>query len=411
VQGKAMQRRVVFTGLGTITAAGSDVLGFWRALLAGRDLIRPLQTFSTPEMTNLYGAEVPSEAADALPAEVDSDGYRSRCAQLALTASRRALVAAGLADRQDLLAEAALVLGTTLGEERQVAFLSDHWTAEGSTCVNGGFIEQADNHRLAAIVASAFGLGGPVMLSATACASGSAALAWAYDLVSQGEVAIALAGGADTFTRLIYNGFSRMGALAPTVCKPFDRSRNGVAFGEGAGMLVLESLEHAQGRGATILGELAGYGISNDAYHVTAPEPNGAGYVRAIEQALVHSGVAASEIGYICAHGTGTPYNDAGEVRAIKAVFGEHASSIAISSPKSILGHTNGAAGALGAIVCVLALAEQKVPPTANLNEPDPEFGLDFVIKEPRSLALNSCLNISAGFGGFNACLVLRRAP
>jgi 3-oxoacyl-[acyl-carrier-protein] synthase II len=406
-----MQRRVVVTGLGTISAAGADVQGFWQALLAGRDLIRPLRSFSVPETTDLYGAEVPPDAADALPEWVDNDAYRSRCAQLALTAARRALANAGLAERHDLLDEAAMVLGTTLGEERQVGFLSDHWKTEGSACIDGGFVERADNHRPAAIVASECGLGGPVLVSATACASGNAALAWAYDLVVQGEVAIALAGGADTFTRLIYVGFARMGALAPTVCKPFDRNRNGVAFGEGAGMLVLESLEHARGRGATILAELGGYGISNDAYHVTAPEPNGTGYVRAIEQALAKSGVTASDIGYICAHGTGTPYNDAGEVRAIKAVFGARAANIPISSPKSILGHTNGSAGALGSVACVLALQAQKVPPTANLTEPDPEFGLDFVTGQARSLALDSCLNISAGFGGFNACLVLRRAP
>lgn len=175
-------------------------------------------------------------------------------------------------------------------------------------------------------------------------------------------------------------------------------------------MLVLESFEHARARGATIQAELAGYGISNDAYHVTAPEPNGTGYVRAIEQALRSGDVPAGEIGYICAHGTGTPYNDAGEVRAIKAVFGERASTIPTSSLKSILGHTNGAAGALASVACVLALLHDQVPPTANLTEPDPEFGLDFVVGQARSLRVRACLNISAGFGGCNACLVLRRA-
>jgi 3-oxoacyl-[acyl-carrier-protein] synthase II len=405
-----MRRRVVVTGLGTVSAAGSDLQAFWHTLLAGRDCIRPLQGFSAPEMTNLYGAEVPAGAADPLPGRIDDDPARSRCAELALTASRRALAHAGLLGRNELLADAAVVLGTTLGEERQVAFLSDRWAAQGAACVDGGFFERADNHRLAALVAAECGLGGPVLLSATACASGNAALAWAYDLVADGEVGIALAGGADTFTRLIYVGFARMGALAPTVCKPFDRHRGGVAFGEGAGMLVLESIESARERGATILAELAGYGISNDAYHVTAPEPNGTGYVRAIEQALRSSGVPAADIGYICAHGTGTPYNDAGEVRAIKKVFGERASAIATSSLKSILGHTNGAAGALASAACVLALLHDKVPPTANLTEPDPDFGLDFVVGQARSLSVGACLNISAGFGGFNACLVLRRA-
>jgi 3-oxoacyl-[acyl-carrier-protein] synthase II len=405
-----MRRRVVITGLGTVSAAGSDLVSFWRTLLAGRDCIGPLQGFRAPEMSDLHGAEVPAGAADALPAWIDEDADRARSVRLALTAARRAMAHAGLAGRDELLADAAVVLGTTLGEERQVGFLGDRWAAQGPACVDGGFFARADNHRLAAAVAAECGLGGPVLLSATACASGNTALAWAYDLVADGEIPLALAGGADTFTRLIYVGFARMGALAPTVCRPFDRHRNGVAFGEGAGMLVLESLEHARARGAPIQAELAGYGISNDAYHVTAPEPNGTGYVRAIEQALRSSGVPAGEIGYVCAHGTGTAYNDAGEVRAIKAVFGERAPSIPISSLKSILGHTNGAAGALASVACVLALQHDQVPPTANLTEPDPEFGLDFVMGRARSLPLRACLNISAGFGGCNACLVLRRA-
>jgi 3-oxoacyl-[acyl-carrier-protein] synthase II len=405
------QRRVVVTGLGTISAAGSDLGQFWRALLAGETLIGSLRGFSVLGSDKLFGAEVPEGAMDDLPAWVDDDAQRARCLGLALTAARRALADAGVAERPELLADAALVLGTTMGEERQAGYLSDQWTDRGDACVDGGFLERVDNHRLAAVVAAACGLGGPALVSATACASGNAALAWACDLVAQGEVEIALAGGADTFTRLTHVGFARMGALSPTVCRPFDHQRNGVAFGEGSGMLVLESLEHARARGATLHAELAGYGISNDAYHVTAPEPNGAGYVRAIEQALAASGVGATEVGYICAHGTGTPYNDAGEVRAIKEVFRERAASIPISSPKSILGHTNGAAGALGAVACVLALRDQKVPPTANLTEPDPEFGLDFVMGQARDLALDACINMSAGFGGFNACVVLRRAP
>jgi 3-oxoacyl-[acyl-carrier-protein] synthase II len=202
-----------------------------------------------------------------------------------------------------------------------------------------------------------------------------------------------------------------MSALSKSVCKPFDKNRDGVSFGEGAGILVMEELEHARQRGARVLAEVVGYGLSNDAYHVTAPEPNGAGFVRAIVQALATSSTPPDAIGYVCAHGTGTQYNDQGEVRALKTVFGERATAIPTSSIKSAIGHTNGAAGAIATITCVLALLHQTVPPTANLAEPDPEFGMDFVMGGGRPLALSACLNMAAGFGGSNVCLLLARAP
>ena len=249
------------------------------------------------------------------------------------------------------------------------------------------------------------------MLNATACSSGNTAIAWGYDTVADGIADVMLVGGADTFTRSLYCGFHRMSALSKSVCKPFDKNRDGVSFGEGAGMLVLEELEHAKKRGVAILAEVLGYGISNDAYHVTAPEPNGAGFVRAIEQALTTSGTPADSVGYISAHGTGTQYNDLGEVRAIKAVFGERATRIPISSIKATIGHTNGAAAAVAAVACVLALARQMVPPTATLSEPDPGLGMDFVMGQGRATSLSTCLNMSAGFGGANACVLLGRAP
>jgi 3-oxoacyl-[acyl-carrier-protein] synthase II len=304
-----------------------------------------------------------------------------------------------------------VVLGTTMGEERQVADLSERWAKQGADSVDGGFLGRADNHKLCAAIAAELGLGGPVWLNATACSSGNSALAWAFDFIADGTADIMLAGGADTFTRALYCGFARMSALSKSVCKPFDQHRDGVSFGEGAGILVLEELEHARRRGARILAEVTGYGLSNDAHHVTAPEPNGAGFVRAIEQALATSGASPASIGYVCAHGTGTQYNDQGEVRALKTVFGERATTIPVSSIKSAIGHTNGAAAAIAAIACVLALLHQTVPPTANLAEPDPEFGMDFVMGAGRPVELSACLNMSAGFGGANACLLLARAP
>jgi 3-oxoacyl-[acyl-carrier-protein] synthase II len=404
-------RRVVVTGCGAISAAGNDLESFRNALMAGCCLLQPLRHYTAPEMAPLIGAEVVLDEKDALPAEVDADPERARCEQLALAAASRAILHAGLLGQTAILADAGIILGSTLGLERQIGDLSQRWLAEGSTAIDDSFGLRVDNHRLPALIASRYELGGPVWHNSTACSSGNAATAWAFDTIIHGDADVMLAGGADTFTRTLFNGFGRMGALAKTVCRPFDRLRDGVSFGEGAGILVLEELEHARARGAEPLAEILGFGISNDAHHVTAPDPNGGGNARAILQALSTSQIEAARVGYICAHGTGTPYNDLGEVRAIRAVFGDLAPHIPISSIKSIIGHTNGAASALAAIACVLCLQDQRVPPTANLTELDPEFGLDFVMDGARDVALDVCLNLSAGFGGSNACVLLGRAP
>jgi 3-oxoacyl-[acyl-carrier-protein] synthase II len=401
-----MGRRVAITGCGVVSPAGVELAAFWSALMSATCFIGPLRKFAIEGQANLMGAEVELPSADELPGSVDSDPYRARCAALGLAAARRAFADANLTS--DALARAGAVVGTTLGEERQIGDLSQRFTEHGADSVDGSFFTRSDNHRLAALIARQHGLGGPVMLNATACSSGNAATAWAYDLVASGAADVMLAGGVDTLTRVTYCGFNRMNALSKSVCRPFHKDRDGVSFGEGAGLLVLEELEHARRRGARIYGEIAGYGISNDAYHITAPEPSGEGFARAIRQALSSTGTALEEVDYVSAHGTGTPYNDAGESGAIKAVFGERATSIAVSSIKSMLGHTNGAASAIESIACALALSHQAVPPTANLTEPDPAFGLDFVVGEGRPMRVRTCLNMAAGFGGFNVCLVLK---
>lgn len=406
-----MKRRVVITGCGVISAGGNDLKTFWNSLIAGQTLIGAVQGFTCPEMDILPGAEATLPASEFGLGQPENDPIAGRCSLLGLAAAQRALVHAGLSQGHQALADAGVVLGSTMAAERQVAELSKRWVAQGTDGIDGEFLSRADNHKLAARIASSFGLGGPVMLNATACSSGNASLAWAYEAVGDGVADIMLAGGADTFTHSLFCGFSRMSALSKTVCKPFDKARDGVSFGEGSGMLVLEALDHARARGVPILAEVLGYGLSNDAYHLTAPEPNGAGFVRAIEQALATSGTAADQVDYICAHGTGTQYNDQGEVRAMKAVFGERAKHIPMSSIKATIGHTNGAAASLAAIACVLAIGHQMVPPTANLSDPDPEFGMDLVMERGRPVSLSTCLNMSAGFGGANACLLLARAP
>jgi 3-oxoacyl-[acyl-carrier-protein] synthase II len=402
-----MQRRVVITGCGVVSAAGTELSDFWNALMSGTCFIRPLRHFSAPDIEGLMGAEVELPPADDLPASIDEDARRSRCGQLALAAARRAILDAALPP-VDTLKHAGVILGTTLGEERQVGDLNERWAMLGPDSIDSGFYARSDNHRLAALVAEQHGLGGPVMLCAAACSSGNAAVALAYDLVSSGAVGAMVAGGVDTLTRSIYCGFQRMGALSKSICRPFDKRRDGVSFGEGAGIVVVEDRDSAKRRGARIYAEVAGYGMSNDAYHVTAPDPNGEGFVRAIKQALARTDTKPDQVDYVSAHGTGTQYNDLGETRAMKTVFGRRANQIPISSIKSMIGHTNGAASAIESVACALAMMEQFIPPTANLREPDPECDLDYVPGKGRPARVANCLNLAAGFGGFNVCLVLR---
>ena len=396
-----MERRVAITGCGALTAAGADLDRLWSDLASARTHIGPLERFSCPGMKGLLGCEV------RLPPE-QPGGEAERAARMASIAARSALadsaLPAGARERTGV------VLGSTLCEERQVSELDDAWAARGAASVDGGFLERIDGHRLAARVAREHELGGPVLLTATACSSGNAAIAWAYDLVAAGAAEAMVAGGVDTLTRLVYSGFSRMGALSKSRCRPFDRRRDGVSFGEGAGVVVLEELGHARRRGARIYAEIAGYGLSNDAHHLTAPEPNGEGFARAMRQALASTGTAPAEVDYVSAHGTGTVQNDLAETRAMKAVFGERAWQVPLSSIKSVIGHTNGAASAIETIVCALALQRQAVPPTAGLTEPDPECDLDYVPGQGRAARVGRCLNLSAGFGGSNVCLLLAEA-
>ncbi len=407
-----MRRRVVVTGRGVATAAGTELDPFWASLMAGTCHLGPLRSFACKGMEEyLIGSEVRLPAEDALPAAIDADRTRSRCAELALAAARRAVRDAALPADPAVRSRTAAVLGSTMAEERQVTDLTDRLVAAAPDAVDATFLPRADNRRLAALVAREHRLGGPALVSTTACSSGNAALAMASDLIASGQADAAVVGGADTFTRAVYTGFLRLNALSKGICRPFDKRRDGVTFGEGAGALVLEALDHARARGAVVHAEVAGYGVSNDAYHITAPEPSGDGFARAMRQALASAGMAPEQVDYVSAHGTGTLYNDLCETRAMKMVFGARAAGVPISSIKSMLGHTNGAASAIEAVTCVLALERQAVPPTANLTEPDPECDLDYVPGKGRPHEVETCLNLSAGFGGFNVCLVLRRAP
>ncbi len=401
-------RRVVITGCGVVTPAGSELEAFWASLQRGECKLQPLKGFGFRDFESLVGGEVELPAEDALPPELETNAYRGRCLALALAAVKRAALHAKLPGDPAFLARTGVVLGTTLGEERQVGDVSDRWPAEGMAAIDAGFFARADNHRLAAAAASRLGASGPVVLTAAACSSGNAALGTAFDLIRMGIADCVVAGAADTHVRSICCGFTRMGALSKSICRPYDRKRDGVTFGEGAGVVVLESAESAARRGARVHAELAGFGVSNDAHHITAPDPSGNGFARAMRQALETSGTPLGAVDYVSAHGTGTPYSDLCEVRALHAVFGERAKTIPMSSIKSMIGHTNGAASAIEAVACVLAIAHQAVPPTVSLLEQDPECAIDCVPGVGRAARVGTCLNLSAGFGGFNACTVIK---
>jgi 3-oxoacyl-[acyl-carrier-protein] synthase II len=403
-------RRVVVTGCGVVTPAGSELDAFWSSLTGGVCTLKPLRDFSHPEFERLIGGEVFLAPADALPSDVDEDAPRARCIALALAAVGRGALDAQVPHDVAFRERTGLVMGISIGEERQVSDLTERWVKSGSDAIDAGFFTRADNQRLASVAAERHGFGGPVMLAAGACSAGSAAIATAFDLIRMGSADCVIAGGVDTLTRATFCGFSRMGALSASVCRPYDKNRDGVSFGEGAGVVVLEDFDAAKRRGARIYAEIAGYGVSNDAHHTTAPDPSGSGFARAIRQALETTGTLPGEVDYVSAHGTGTKYSDLCETRALHAVFGDRAASIPMSSIKSMIGHTNGAASAIETVACVLAIKNQTVPPTVNLLEPDPECMIDCVPNHARAMHVRTCLNLSAGFGGFNACLVIRAA-
>jgi 3-oxoacyl-[acyl-carrier-protein] synthase II len=257
-------------------------------------------------------------------------------------------------------------------------------------------------------IACEVGFAGINMTIPTACAAGNYAIAYAFDVLRSGRADVMLAGGADAFSRITYTGFARLGAIAPDICRPFDRNRKGMIPGEGAAVLVLEPLALALARGARIYAEVAGYGLSCDAHHITAAHPEGHGAVRAMEKALAHCGMPPDAVSYISAHGTGTPTNDQRETVAVKQVFKEAAYHIPISSIKSMLGHTMGAASAIEAATCALAILHGRIPPTMHLEEPDPECDLDYVPNAAREHTVHVAMNNAYAFGGNNSSVLLK---
>ena len=403
-----MQEPIAITGIGLVTPLGEGRDLVWSRLLDGASGIAPVTSFDTSAYRVRLGGEVSGFRPERHLRNLDARSV-GRASQMAIAAAYEALEDSGL-ELQGLAPErAGIVMGTTSGEPQEVERFDDHYVARDLGSVGREFMDRYPCHVIPAFMAAELELAGFNLMIPAACAAGSYAVAQACDVLRSGRADVMLAGGADSFSRITYTGFARLGAIAPERCQPFDRHRKGMVPGEGAAVLVLETLAAARRRGARVYAEVAGYGLTCDAHHMTAAHPQGDGAARAMTQALSQSGVEAREVGYISAHGTGTPTNDRLETLAACQVFGPRAGGTPVSSIKSMLGHTMGAASAIETAVCALVIEEGKIPPTINFEEPDPDCDLDCVPNRYREKRVDVAMNNAYAFGGNNASLVLRR--
>jgi 3-oxoacyl-[acyl-carrier-protein] synthase II len=409
-------RRVVITGLGAITPLGSSIKKYWDGLLAGRSGIRRITQFDASDLSCQIAGEIPDFNPDDFMERKEAR-RASRCAQIGLASAFEAIKHACLGDKMPDPERAGVVFGTAMGgiDRALEGILFMH--ENGASRANPFMLPAAIPNLAAFFITERFQCLGPSITIATACATGTQAVGEGAELIRRDAADVVIAGGTEGLIEdYAIAGFSAMRALptsfndAPEkASRPFDAKREGFVFSEGAGALVLESLEHALKRGAHIIAEVLGHAASSDGFHVAAPHPEAAGPIRAMRWALRDAELKPEQIGYINAHGTSTPLNDPNETGAIKTVFGEHAYNIAVSSTKSMIGHPMGAAGALEAIACALTIENEIIAPTINYEYPDPDCDLDYVPNQPRKMKVDYTLSNSFGLGGQNACLILSR--
>jgi len=408
-------KRVVVTGLGLVTPLGNDVTANWQNLLAGRSGISAVSRFDARSLPVRIAGEVRNFDPSAYIEKKDVKKMDTFI-HYAVAAAQMAVDDAHLTIDPASAERAGVLVGVGMGGIATIEEYVGHYLQSGLKRVSPFFIPRLIANMAPAHIAMRFGAKGVNYSVASACASGGHAIGEAYRLVRLGVQDAMLAGGAEAaVTPLGIGGFAVMRALSTRndepgrASRPFDRQRDGFVVAEGAGMLVLESLEGAKSRGARIYAEVVGYGANSDAYHITTPSPEGEGAVRCMRLALEDAAVSPLDVGYINAHGTSTPYNDVNETQAIKRLFGEHAARIAVSSTKSMTGHALGAAGAIEAAYTILTLHHGIIPPTINYEYPDPECDLDYVPNHARNAPVEVAVSNSFGFGGTNACLVFRR--
>ncbi len=416
-----MTRRVVVTGLGLVTPVGNTVEETWSALMKGQSGVDYIKKFDTEKFSVKFAAEIknfdplqfiPKKEARKMGAFI----------HYAIAASVEAVADAGF----ELTEEGKFPEGVAIGAGTYISSgIGDFWAIErehskllddGPDRVSPFFIVSAIVNLAAGQVSIRFGAKGPNSATATACAAGAHAIGDSFKIIQRGDADIMICGGAESaITPMSVAGFASMRALSTRnedpqhASRPFERDRDGFVIGEGAGILILEELESAKRRGARIYAEIVGYGMTADAFHLTMPDETGSGAIRVMQNTIRDAGIQPSDVGYINAHGTSTPYNDKFETVAIKKTFGDHAYKLAVSSTKSMTGHLLGAAGGIEGVFSVLAIHRNTLPPTINYFNPDPECDLDYVPNEPREAAVNYALSNSFGFGGTNSALMFKR--
>jgi nodulation protein E len=403
-----MTRRVAITGIGTVSALGLNRHEFWNALSSGVTGIGPLSGYAPGAFKFPNGAE--ARGFDPLQTlDLKEASYLDRFAQLGLVAALEAVEDAGIAWTDALREQSAIVTGTSLGGKYAEDEGYFNLYSEKHSRFNPMSIPKAMMNALTSRISMQFGITGPAWTVSTACSSSNHAIGQAFEYIRNGHSEIALAGGADApFTQGVLRAWEALRVVSQTTCRPFSKNRDGLILGEGAAILVLELLERAQARGAHIYCELAGFGMSSDAHHIT--QPSASGSARAMRAALVSADLKGEQIGYINAHGTGTAVNDTTETAAIHTVFGDGAGHLAVSSTKSMHGHTLGAAGALEAAATALSLMHGVLPPTANFTVPGEGCDLDYIPNTARVGEVEAALSNSFAFGGLNAVLAFRKA-
>ncbi|MEN2776261.1 beta-ketoacyl-ACP synthase II [Acetivibrio clariflavus] len=409
-----MKRRVVITGMGVVSSLGIGVDNFWNSIREGKNGISSVTKIDVSNMNCKVAAEI--KEFDATQFIDKKEAKRmDKYSQYAISAAKMAVDASGLDLEKIDKYRFGVIVGSGIGgietfEEQFRVFLE-----KGPGRVSPFFIPMMIANMASGLLAMQFGAKGFNECVVTACATSTNAIGDAFKVIQRGDADIMITGGAEaSITPASFAGFCSMKAMSTNedpscACRPFDADRDGFVMGEGSGILILEELEHAKARGANIIAEIVGYGCTNDAYHMTAPAPEGEGGARCMKMALNDAGIKPEDIQYINAHGTSTEYNDKFETAAIKTVFGEHAKKLAVSSTKSMTGHLLGAAGAVEAIITALSIKDGFLPPTINYKTPDPECDLDYVPNKGRNADINYALSNSFGFGGHNATIVLKK--
>ena len=411
-----MKRRVVVTGMGAVTPVGNDVPTMWRALIDGKSGAGDITHFDASKFTVRFACEL--KGFDPLDYMERKEAKRAdQFTQYAVAAAKQAMSDAGFADGNGYDPDnTGVILGSGIGGLKIFEEQHDVYRQRGPGKISPFFIPMFISDIAAGIVSMQFGAKGPNYATVSACATSAHAIGDAFRTIQYGDADVMITGGAEaTVTPMAMGGFANMKALSErndspaTASRPFDATRDGFVMGEGAAVVILEELEHAEKRGARIYAEIVGYGATGDAYHLTAPAPNGEGAQRAMKRAMKDGGLLPADIQYINAHGTSTPANDLNETAAIKAVFGEHARQLNVSSTKSATGHMLGAAGAVEFVVGALVVNENIIPPTINYETPDPDCDLNYTPNTPVERDVTAVLSNSFGFGGHNTTLAIRR--